>query len=87
MSLQDTMANINTHGESFQGTECFSVCLRTHFFPVRRLLPVLIKCVKFVQWLPTIRVYKLAIVATLGDGYIGRWLHWVMATLGDGYIG
>ena len=24
-----------------------------------------VKCVKFVQWLPTIRVHRLAIVATL----------------------
>ena len=87
MSLQDTMANINTHGEKFSRDRMLFSMPQDTFFPVRRLLPVLIKCVKFVHWLPTIRVHKLAIVATLGDGYIGRWLHWEMATLGDGYIG
>ena len=63
---------------------------------------MLVKCVKFVHWIPTIRVHKLAIVATLQDssgslftmvifsstsfGFSSDYVHSVTATLGGSYI-
>ena len=45
-----------------------NICLRVRRnFPVRWLLPMLESNVKFVHWLPTTRMHKLAIVATLQD--------------------